>query len=82
MDNLLPLLERWKGPLSIALHAPGTDFKSTLESIAYLRECADSPLVKELVTFHIYFSTKHVPKEVIIQINKVWQFNSWTCKLN
>lgn len=63
MDNLLPLLERWKGPISLALHAPGTDFKNTLESIAYLRDCTDS-LVKELVTFHVYFSTKHVPKEV------------------
>lgn len=63
MDNLVPLLERWRGPISIALHAPGSDFKNTLDSIAYLRECTDS-LVKDLVTFHIYFSTKHVPKEV------------------
>lgn len=63
MDNLLPLLERWQGPISIALHAPGTDFKCTLDSIAYLRECS-SDLVKDFVTFHIYFSTKHVPKEV------------------
>lgn len=65
MDNLVPLIERWQGPLSIALHAPGTDFKNTLDSIAYLRDCTDS-LVKEFVTFHIYFSTKHVPKEVSI----------------
>ncbi|KAL3276806.1 hypothetical protein HHI36_012169 [Cryptolaemus montrouzieri] len=63
MDNLVPLLERWKGPISVALHAPGTDFKNTLDSIAYLRDCTD-PLVRELVTFHVYFSTKHVPKEV------------------
>lgn len=63
MDNLVPLLDRWRGPISIALHAPGTDFKNTLDSIAYLRDCTDS-LVKKLVTFHIYFSTKHVPKEV------------------
>lgn len=63
MDNLVPLLERWKGPISIALHAPGSDFKNTLDSVAYLRDCTDS-LVKDLVTFHIYFSTKHVPKEV------------------
>lgn len=63
MDNLVPLLERWRGPISIALHAPGADFKNTLDSIAYLRDCTDS-LVKQLVTFHIYFSTKHVPKEV------------------
>jgi hypothetical protein len=63
MDNLLPLLDKWRGPISLALHAPGTDFKNTLDSIAYLRDCTDS-LVKEYVTFHIYFSTKHVPKEV------------------
>nr|CAH7768445.1 unnamed protein product [Callosobruchus chinensis] len=63
LDNLVPLLERWQGPISIALHAPGTDFEYTIESIAYLRECT-TPLVKEFVTFHVYFSTKHVPKEV------------------
>lgn len=63
LDNLVPLLEKWRGPISVALHAPGTDFKNTLDSIAYLRDCTD-PLVKELVTFHVYFSTKHVPKEV------------------
>ncbi|EEZ97317.1 N-acetyllactosaminide beta-1,3-N-acetylglucosaminyltransferase-like Protein [Tribolium castaneum] len=63
MDNLLPLLDRWRGPVSLALHAPGTDFKNTLESIAYLRDCTEG-LVRELVTFHVYFSTKHVPKEV------------------
>lgn len=63
MDNLVPLLEHWKGPVSLALHAPGADFKNTLDSIAYLRDCTD-PLVRELVTFHVYFSTKHVPKEV------------------
>ncbi|XP_060524606.1 beta-1,4-glucuronyltransferase 1-like [Cylas formicarius] len=63
MDNLVPLLERWRAPISIALHAPGSDFANTLESIAHLRDCTTS-LVKEYVTFHIYFSTKHVPKEV------------------
>ena len=70
MDNLLPLLERWRGPISIALHAPGTDFKNTLDSIAYLRDCTDS-LVKEYVTIHIYFSTKHVPKEVSAKIRSL-----------
>lgn len=63
LDNLIPLLERWQGPVSIAIHAPGADFQNTIDSIAYLRDCS-SPLVTELVTFHVYFSTKHVPKEV------------------
>ncbi|KAL0276523.1 UNVERIFIED_CONTAM: hypothetical protein PYX00_004080 [Menopon gallinae] len=63
LDNLEPLLERWQGPVSVALHAPGTDFASTIESIQYLRECG-SGLVAELVTFHVYFGSKHVPKEI------------------
>lgn len=63
LDNLEPLLERWQGPISLALHAPGTDFQPTLETIQYLRECG-SPLISDLVTFHIYFGNKHVPKEI------------------
>lgn len=63
LDNLETLLDRWRGPISIALHAPGTDFPLTLSTIHYLRECT-SPLVPELVTFHIYFPSKHVPKQV------------------
>ncbi|XP_011301447.1 beta-1,4-glucuronyltransferase 1 [Fopius arisanus] len=63
LDNLEPLLERWKAPVSIAMHAPGNDFQPTLDSIKYLRNCG-SPLVSQLVTFHLYFSSKHVPKVV------------------
>lgn len=60
LNNLIPLVERWRGPVSIALHAPGTDFQSTLESIYYLRTCI--PIVKKYVTFHLYFSYTHFPK--------------------
>lgn len=65
LDNLIPLLDRWNAPISIALHAPGTDFAPTVNSIKYLRDCLpDSNLVRQFVTFHIYFSTKHIPKAV------------------
>lgn len=63
LDNLEPLLERWQAPISIAMHAPGTDFPATLDAIRYSRNCG-SPLVSQLVTFHIFFSSKHVPKVV------------------
>jgi len=63
LDNLVPLLERWQGPVSLAMHAPGTDFAPTLEAIRYARDCL-SPLVSELVTFHVFFGTRHVPKQV------------------
>ena len=65
LDNLEPLLERWRAPVSIAMHAPGTDFQPTLDSIKYARSCG-SALVSQLVTFHIYFSSKHVPKLVSV----------------
>lgn len=65
LDNLIPLLERWRGPISVALYAPGTDFKDALNSMRYLRDCeSNSELVKKFVTFHIYFESLHFPKMV------------------
>lgn len=47
------------------MYAPGTDFQPTLDSIKYLRDCLpESQLVRKFVTFHIYFSTKHIPQIV------------------
>ncbi|XP_011055253.1 PREDICTED: N-acetyllactosaminide beta-1,3-N-acetylglucosaminyltransferase [Acromyrmex echinatior] len=63
LDNLEPLLERWRAPISIAMHAPGTDFPATLDAIRYSRNCG-SPLVSQLVTFHVFFSSKYVPKVI------------------
>lgn len=63
LDNLEPLLERWRAPISIAMHAPGTDFPATLDAIRYSRNCGSS-LISQLVTFHVFFSSKHVPKVV------------------
>lgn len=59
------VVRRWNAPISIALHAPGTDFLPTVNAIKYLRDCLpESSAVRQFVTFHIYFSTKHVPKIV------------------
>ncbi|XP_034234070.1 beta-1,4-glucuronyltransferase 1 [Thrips palmi] len=63
LDNLSPMLERWRGPVSLAMYAPGTDFAPTLEAIKYARDCG-SPLVSKLVTFHVFFGARHVPRMV------------------
>lgn len=56
---------RWNAPVSLAMHAPGTDFVPTVGAIKYLRDCLpESHLVRQFVTFHIYFSSKHIPKNV------------------
>lgn len=37
----------------------------TVSSIKYLRDCSpESSLIRLFVTFHIYFSSKHVPKVI------------------
>lgn len=65
LENVIPVVEKWNGPVSVAVHGPGYDFDGAVDSIAYLRECA-SPLVKELVTFHVYFGVEHAPQNVSI----------------
>ena len=37
LDNLEPLLERWQGPISVAVYAPGSDLEDTIDVILYLR---------------------------------------------
>ncbi|KAJ8984634.1 hypothetical protein NQ317_009862 [Molorchus minor] len=43
LDNIIPLVERWRGPC-----------------IAFLRTC-ETPLIRELVTFHLFFENEHIP---------------------
>lgn len=63
LGNVETLVDRWNGPVSIAVYAPGDDFVIALKSIAYLRDCRN-PKIKKFVTFHIFFDTDHYPAEV------------------
>lgn len=65
LDNLVPLLERWQAPLSIALYTPGTDFEATIDSILYLRNCIpEAAIIVQLVSFHMFYENKHKPKKM------------------
>ena len=65
LDNLAPLLERWNGPVSMALYAPGDDFERTIQSIEYFRNCRpESDKIREFVSFHIYFDAAHMPPKM------------------
>lgn len=61
MDNLEPLLERWQGPVSLAVYAPGDDFARTVRSMLYYRDCRKNTLVRDFVTFHVFFNLGHIP---------------------
>ena len=80
LDNLVPLVERWEGPISMALYAPGNDFAETVKRIHFLRECT-SPMIKELVSFHIFYDKKYgavttVPDPSILENGTSKKFTS------
>eukprot|EP00090_Calanus_glacialis_P024135 TRINITY_DN3746_c0_g1_i1.p1 TRINITY_DN3746_c0_g1~~TRINITY_DN3746_c0_g1_i1.p1 ORF type:complete len:469 (-),score=132.26 TRINITY_DN3746_c0_g1_i1:129-1535(-) len=64
LDNLEPLLDRWRGPISVAVYAPGSDLEDSIDAILYYRDCTNSSLVRDLATFHIYFDLSHIPAQV------------------
>lgn len=72
-NNLEPLLERWQGPVSLSVYAPGTDFNKAVKAILYQRECSKSNLVKDLVTFHLFFDHIYLPpsKEKLIKPEEI-----------
>ncbi|KAL7741561.1 hypothetical protein ACLKA6_019335 [Drosophila palustris] len=51
LENVVPLLERWRAPVSLALYAPGLDFRPTVMSILWLRECDPQPRNAALTHF-------------------------------
>ena len=64
MDNLEPLLERWQGPLSVAVYAPGSDLEDTIDTILYFRDCTNTSLVRDFTTFHLFFDMTHIPANI------------------
>lgn len=67
-DNVETLVDRWNGPVSIAVYAPGEDFLTAVKSIAYLRHCKHRK-IRKYVTFHIFFDTIHYPNKVKYELS-------------
>lgn len=68
LENLVPLVRRWRAPISLTLYAPGDDLQPTVNSIRYLRNCLrnpeDSNLIREYVSFHLFFDADHITQDV------------------
>jgi hypothetical protein len=47
----------------MAVYAPGTDYDTAMNSIAYLRQCT-IPAVNERVTFHLVLDERHFPRAI------------------
>ncbi|XP_037800938.1 beta-1,4-glucuronyltransferase 1-like [Penaeus monodon] len=52
--------EAFRGPVSMAIYAPGSDYAVALAMVSYLRYCF--PVVQENVSFHVMYSRKYPPK--------------------
>lgn len=65
LDNLVPLTERWKGPVSVAIYAPGSDFDLAMGAVEFYRTCLEkSHLIRDYVTFHFFSEIKHFPENL------------------
>ncbi|XP_040070801.1 beta-1,4-glucuronyltransferase 1-like [Ixodes scapularis] len=54
------LCKRWRGPLSLAVYAPGPDYAVVLDKISFLRRCSE-PCVRANVTWHIVSDSDDPP---------------------
>lgn len=64
----------------MAIFAPGTDFEKTLQSIKYLLKCEPfSSLIKEYVTFHMFFPLTHIPEYVPFTFEEFWVLTEVDC---
>ncbi|XP_041448271.1 LOW QUALITY PROTEIN: beta-1,4-glucuronyltransferase 1 [Drosophila obscura] len=80
-DNLEMVAERWRAPISFAIHAPGYDLNTTLDSIQYVKNCLPgSEYINDYVTFHVYFSNLHMPQYVPHDAEEVLQ-RPYICQL-
>ena len=70
LDNIMPLLERWHGPISVAIFAPGKDFWTAVQIVKYQRSCTSEMYsVRKFVTYHFFFPVDHMPRVVPHDLN-------------
>lgn len=76
LDNLVTVVDRWRAPVSVAIYVPGDDFKNAADSIYYMRSCLDNQrnmdLIKEFVSFHLYFDGAHMPSQNVSAIEFIY----------
>lgn len=68
LDNLWPVVEKWMAPISLALYCGGEDFQNCIDTLRYIRNCAQnkthSELLRTFLSVHLFFENTHVPANV------------------
>ena len=55
-----------QGPISVSIYTPGDDYLTAVKAIFYYRQCLNTTLVRDFVTFHFYFPFAHMPNSTIL----------------
>ncbi|XP_042907894.1 beta-1,4-glucuronyltransferase 1 isoform X2 [Parasteatoda tepidariorum] len=63
LQHVPVLCERWEGPVSVSVYAPGTDLPVAIRKIIFLRNCGP-PCVRVNVTWHLVFETSLAPEQL------------------
>lgn len=61
LHHSIELCDRWDGYISLAVYAPGDDFRLVLNMIYYLRQCANR-CVADRIHWHLVFETIYAPR--------------------
>lgn len=73
--TLIITIYRWSAPLSVAVYAPGDDYEATISIILFLRNChPQSQLVRQFATFHIFFESQFLPKNLRRNFNETEKY--------
>lgn len=59
LGNMPEICSRWKGPMSVSVYAPGSDFKTALRKILNLRLA--NACIHQNVSWHLYFDAEFSP---------------------
>ncbi|XP_054166208.1 beta-1,4-glucuronyltransferase 1-like [Oppia nitens] len=52
--------QRWEGPISMAVYAPGDEFALAINLIYYMKQCSN-PCVRTRTTWHLVYDTLYSP---------------------
>ncbi|XP_058819198.1 beta-1,4-glucuronyltransferase 1-like [Topomyia yanbarensis] len=82
LENIVPLLERWQAPISIAVYAPGEEFDLAIEALRFHMFChRQSYLMEEYASVHLYFDFDRMPSKPIDYYRNL-TFKPYNCPVN
>lgn len=70
IPHISELCERWGGPVSLSVYAPGSDLDEVHRKLAHALKCGH-PCVSQNVSVHIVYHNDHVPANVSTDPDKL-----------